>query len=205
MTTNNEEAEEAEAIREIIQSLQDARECWTPDTLVHYGPGRRNLAFWSDVSQQTVLPIISQIIELEHREKAPIKIHLNTDGGSLHAALALYDVMNMVSSEIIITATGMCASAGLILLAAGSKRYCTKNTQFFYHQPIMQSGPEVISTEQMRETASAYLYSQVTYDKIIKDTFGISDDVWSREFEGKISKYFSAEEALRFGLVDKII
>ena len=205
MSENTEEADEAEVVREIIQSIQDSRECWTPETLVHYGPARRNIAFWTDVTQVSVLPIISQIVELEHREKAPIKIHLNTDGGSLHAALALYDVMQMVESEIVVTATGMCASAGLILLAGGDKRYCTKNAQFFYHQPILQNGPEVISTEQMRETAGAYEVSQMTYDNIIKQRFNISESVWQSEFEGRISKYFSAEEALRFGMVDKIL
>ena len=202
---NTEGTDEAEVVRDIIQSIQDSRESWTPETLVHYGPARRNIAFWTDVSHISVLPIISQIIELEHREKAPIKIHLNTDGGSLHAALALYDVMRMVDSEIVITATGMCASAGLMLLAGGDKRYCTKNAQFFYHQPVLQSAPEVISTEQMRETAGAYEVSQTTYDNIIKERFNISEPVWQSEFQGRISKYFSAEEALGFGMVDGIL
>lgn len=203
--SSDEEIDESEFVKEIIQSIQDSRECWTPDTLVHYGPARRNLAFWGDVTQQSVLPIISQIVELEHRANEPIKIHLNTDGGSLTAALALYDVMRMVKSEIVITATGMCASAGLIILAGADKRYATKNAQFFYHQPIMQNGPDIISTEQMKEIASAYLYSQVRYDNLVRDRFSIPNSIWNREFEGKISKYFSSSEALQYGMIHKII
>jgi ATP-dependent Clp protease protease subunit len=202
MSDKNED--EAQIVRDIIQSIEDQNISWTPETLVHYGPSRRTISFWSDVTPQSVLPLISQIIELEHREKAPIKIHMNTSGGSLHDALALYDIMTTVESEIILTATGMCASAGLILLAGANKRFCTSNTTFFYHQPVLANGLEILSTEQMIETSSAYQLNQRTYDNIIKIRFNISEDIWAANFEGKISKYFTAQEALEFGMVDAI-
>lgn len=206
METNMSEKNEDEAqiVRDLIQSIEDQNVCWTPETLVHYGPARRTISFWSDVTPQSVLPVISQIVELEHREKAPIKIHMNTSGGSLHDALALYDIMNAVESEIILTATGICASAGLILLAGANKRFCTSNTTFFYHQPILTGGLEILSTEQMLETSSAYQLNQRTYDNIIKARFNIPEDVWATNFEGRISKYFTAQEALEFGMVDAI-
>lgn len=178
---------------------------WTPADIVHYGPTSRTIAIWSDITAQSVFPIISQLIQLEHQSHEPIKIHLCTDGGSLSAASALYDTMRMISSPIIITATGVCASAGLLLLLGGDKRYCTKNTQFFYHQPVMTGEVATISADMIKENTSEYLYQQIKYDSILRERTGISDDDWFSTFEGKISKYFDAEEAISYGFVDSVL
>ena len=205
MSEENDQEKAEEAIREILQSVQESNEVWPPDALLHYGPSRRNIAFWGDVTNESVLPTISQLIELEHRSKKPIRLHLNTDGGSLTAALALYDIMKMIDSEIYVTTTGMCASAGLIILAGGTKRFCTPHARFFYHQPVLHSGPEIISGEQMSQVSGAYQNSQITYDKILKEEFNISETTWNQEFKSKISKYFSADDALNYNVVDGII
>lgn len=196
---------DASMVKDIIEAIEEQKESWSPESLVHYGPARRTIAIWSEITNETVLPIISQIIELEHRSKDPIRIHLNTDGGSLSAALALYDTMRMVESKIVITATGMCASAGLLILAGGDKRFCTKNAQFFYHQPVMQFGGEVLSSPQMSEIRDAYSKNQTVYDRVLRDRFAISDEDWSQNFDGKIAKYFYPDEALSFGFVDEIL
>lgn len=199
-----EETEEESEVGALLQQLQ--KESWTPGDILHYGPERRTLAIWCDISSESVLPIISQLLELEHRSPGePIKVHLCTEGGSLSAALALFDTMRMITSPVIITATGVCASAGLLILAAGDRRYSTENTQFFYHQPIMPGEAPMISAEMVTETANAYIEQQVNYDKLIRERCEIDDGVWSAHFEGKVAKYFSPHEAATYGLIHRVI
>jgi len=191
-------------INELLEKLQT--ETWTPGEILHYGPESRTISIWSDITNESVLSIISQLLELEHREPGkPIRIHLCTEGGSLAAALALYDAIRMISSPTIITATGICASAGLLILVAGDKRFCTKNTQFFYHQPIMPGESAMTSSEMVTETANAYICQQTNYDKIIMTRCGLTNALWRRHFKGKTAKYFCAEEAVAYGLVHEAL
>ena len=180
-------------------------QCWTPSDICFYGSTRRALNLYTPIVSATVLPLISQLLELEHQAPGhPIRLHINTEGGSLTDALALYDTMRNITSPILTVATGVCSSAGLLILAGGDYRVATENTMFFYHEPVMTLG-EVTSMEDMMETTKAYSMSMETYVSLIKERINISEEVWKKEFEGKTKKYFNSEEALRYNFVKEIM
>ena len=179
-------------------------EAWTPGDILYYGPENRSVALYSGIGKESALVLVSQLLELENREVAPIKIHLNTEGGSLSDALAIYDCIRSISSPVIVVATGICASAGLIILSAGDLRLATQNCLFFYHQAIL--APESISSfEEIDSTHSAYKLCQERYDSILKSRSKMNKTLFKKEFQGRTSKYFTAEEAEEYKLIDGII
>ncbi len=188
-------------IEDIVQGV----ESWSPADILYFGPLRRAVSLYGPVTRETVFPLISQVLELEQRDPGkPIRLHINTEGGSLSDALALYDALRGVSGPIITVTTGMCASAGLLLLSAGDLRLATENTLFFYHEPILPL-EEIASRKQLTETAKAYDLCKLSYEKIIKERTGISEKLWAEDFEDETSKYFNVDQALKYNFIDEVI
>ena len=179
-------------------------EAWSPGDVLFYGPQARSLTCYGDINRQTSLVLSSQILELETRGTGPITIYLNTDGGVLADALAIYDTLRSIKSPVVTIATGVCASAGLLLLSAGDIRLSYPNTIFFYHQPIFP-GQEVHSTEQIQSTAKMYELAKAKYDGIIQRRCGMDAKLWNEEFFNRTTKYFTAQEAKTYNMVDGII
>lgn len=189
---------------EEIHYLPALAEVWTPGDVVYYGPASRTLCLYGEICRDSALVLISQILELENRETAPIKIHLNTDGGSLSDSLAIYDCIRSITSPVMIIATGTCASAGLLILSAGDVRLATENCLFFYHQAILP-GETITSKEQIESIGDAYELCQTRYDSILKSRSKMSKTLFNKEFQGKVSKYFTSSEAAKYKLVDGVI
>ena len=188
-----------------LQELMQGVESWSPADILYFGPLRRAVSLYGPVTRESVFPLISQILELEQRDPGkPIRLHLNTEGGSLSDALALYDALRGVTGPIITVATGMCASAGLLLLSAGDLRLATKNTLFFYHEPILPL-EEISSKKQLDETVKAYDLCKASYENIIKERTGMSNEVWNQEFDGETSKYFDVSKALQYNFIDDVV
>jgi len=180
-------------------------EIFTPGDILYYGPGSRVIPFFQEVTSETILPFISQLLELDSRSCGDIiTIHLNTPGGSLTDAFVAYDIIKTIKSPVVILCTGMIASAGLILLSAGDYRYASPNCMFFYHQPILPLDP-INSTEASLSASSAYKMTSDLYDEVIRKRSKITKGVWKKEFEGKTTKYFDTEEALKYKFIDEII
>lgn len=185
--------------------LQDSSESWHPSEHKYYGPSSRSLNFCSEVSSETITPLISQILHLEESDpESPITLFLNTEGGSLTDGLALYDVIRNVSCPIVIVATGLCASAGLIILSAADYAMATENTVFFYHQPIISQGP-INSVADMQSLNSHYDYCSTIADDIIKKKTKMRKSTWNKNFKDKTSFYFTTTEALDFNLINDVV
>jgi len=179
-------------------------EYWSPGDVPYFGPIDRAIALYGEISRESALVTISQLLELDRRENAPIELHLNTDGGALADALAIYDQIRFLDSPVVVIATGTCASAGLIILSAGDLRMATEHCLFFYHQAILPP-EEIACFEQIDSTHMAYQLCQNTYDNIIMKRSKMSKTMFKKEFKGKISKYFTAEEAQKYKLIDGIM
>jgi len=180
-------------------------EAWSPGDILYFGPSSRSIAVFGQIGTELVLPVISQILELDGRESSePIRIHVNTEGGSLSDGFAVYDAARSVKSPIVTIATGLCASAGLLILAAGDLRLATESTVFFYHQAILPSDG-FQSIAQLDATAEGYQIAQQSYDNVIMGRNKIKKTVWKKEFEGKTAKYFNAQQALEYGIINGII
>ena len=200
MSETNTKEQQAETLMQ-MQMAQS----WSPNDILYFGPLRRAVALYGPVVRETTFPLVSQVLELEQQQPGvPIRFHINTEGGSLSDALALYDALRGVSSPIITVTTGMCASAGLLLLSAGDLRLATPNAVFFYHEPILPL-EEINSLKNLNQTSEAYRMCKDTYESIIKTRTGITDKVWKKEFDGETSKYFNADQALKYNFIDDII
>ncbi len=147
--------------------------------------------------------ICAQILFLESENpKKEISFYINSPGGIVWSGLAIYDTMQYVSSKIMTICIGQAASAGSLLLTAGEKgmRFSLPNSRIMVHQPSGGYQGQVtdieIQTNEIKKTKSKLneIYSKHTGKKISEIS-----NIMERD------KYFSADEAIKFGLIDKVI
>jgi ATP-dependent Clp protease, protease subunit len=201
--------EQQEAIAQHIQAMMEAQNNDPPRPFSHselqfYGPDTRCLYFTSEINEATAAILISQIHALEYiSEEDPIKITVNTPGGEVHSALAIYDAIRNSPCIVYVEATGLCASGGLIILAAGDARLATENTVFFYHEAI--TGHEVNSVHEMRSKAGMYEVLQAKMEEIIKKQTKIKAALWRKYFAGSTSFFFDVVQAEEFGFIHSVV
>ncbi len=147
--------------------------------------------------------ICAQLLFLESENpKKEISFYINSPGGIVWSGLAIYDTMQYISPEIMTICIGQAASAGSLLLTAGSKdmRFSLPNSRIMVHQPSGGYQGQVtdieIHTNEIKKTKEKLnqIYAKHTGKKIKE-----IQDVMERD------KYFSAQEAIEFGLIDKIV
>jgi len=147
--------------------------------------------------------ICAQILFLESENpKKEISFYINSPGGIVWSGLAIYDTMQYVSSKIMTICIGQAASAGSLLLMAGEKdmRFSLPNSRIMVHQPSGGYQGQVtdieIQTNEIRKTKERLnlIYAKHTGNKLSEVS-----NIMERD------KYFSPEEAIKFGLIDKIV
>ena len=147
--------------------------------------------------------ICAQLLFLESENpKKEISFYINSPGGIVWSGLAMYDTMQYISSKIMTICIGQAASAGSLLLAAGEKgmRFALPNSRIMVHQPSGGYQGQVtdieIQTTEIIKTKKRLneIYSFHT-GKELKEV----EQIMERD------KYFSPEEAIKFGLIDKIV
>jgi len=147
--------------------------------------------------------VIAQLLFLEAEDPdKDIMLYINSPGGLVTAGLAIYDTMQYIKPDVCTICVGQAASMAAVLLAAGApgKRYALKHSRMMIHQPIGAFQGQATEVEiqareilRLRETLNEILAKHTGQDKekIRQDT--------ERDF------YMSAEEALTYGLIDKIL
>ena len=155
------------------------------------------------IDTQLATSVISQLLVLEsENSEAPITIYINSPGGSITDGLAIYDVMNKIKCPVITVCVGMAASMAAFLLSCGSrgKRYCLPNSTVMIHQPI---GGVQGQASEIKIVATRILN---LYDKLaeIMSKNSFIDKETMKEALDR-DNYLTPEEALKMGLVDKII
>ena len=147
--------------------------------------------------------ICAQLLFLESENpKKEISFYINSPGGIVWSGLAIYDTMQYVSSKIMTICVGQAASAGSLLLTAGEKnmRFSLPNSRIMVHQPSGGYQGQVtdieIQTNEIKKTKHRLneIYSKHTGKKLDEIS-----EIMERD------KYFSPEEAIIFGLIDKIV
>ncbi len=145
----------------------------------------------------------AQLLYLESADSSKdISIYLNTPGGSVYAGLGLYDTMQYINPDIATICTGMAASMGAVLLAAGTKgkRSALKHSRIMIHQPMggaqgQASDIEITAREILKLKKELYTiiaeHSENTYKKVEKDS---DRDYW-----------MTAEEAKKYGMIDEVL
>lgn len=146
--------------------------------------------------------IIAQMLflEAENPEK-DIMIYLNTPGGSIASGLAIYDCMHYVRCDVSTICFGMCASMGAVLLASGTKgkRFALPNSRIMLHQPMGGfTGQATDIAIQAKEIIRLKkLLTEIVSKHTGQDVATITDAT-DRDF------YMTADEALNYGVIDKI-
>lgn len=157
-----------------------------------------------EVNDTTASLVIAQLLYLEGQDPdRDINFYINSPGGSITAGMAIYDTMQYIKADVSTICVGLAASMGSFLLAAGAKgkRFALPNSEILIHQPLIgglqgQASDIKIHSDHLIRTREKlnHILSEVTgqsYEQICKDT--------DRDH------YMTAEEAMQYGLVDRVI
>lgn len=196
--------EEMATLGEAIQAISIG-DGWSSHTMTYYGSGTRSILVSGEITSHTADSICSQIRQLTLEDDLkPIYVYINTPGGSVVDALAIYDTLRNTKCQIATIVCGACYSAGLIILSAGSIRMAMPHSMFFYHQPILECG-EISSGESLQFVYEAWHWSQKKTNKILRDRTGIKKKLWKKEFKNRTAKSFSSKEALKWNFIDILL
>lgn len=146
--------------------------------------------------------IVAELLYLDSLNNEDISIYINSPGGSITAGMAIYDTMNFVKSDVSTICIGMAASMGAFLLSCGTKgkRYSLPNSEIMIHQPL--GGAQGQATE-IKIAAERILKSRDKLNKILSKNTGQDIEIISRDTER--DNFMESDEALIYGLIDKII
>ena len=155
-----------------------------------------------EVNDQTANLIIAQLLFLESENpNQDIYLYINSPGGSVSAGLGIYDTMQYISCDVSTICVGMAASMGAFLLAGGTKgkRLALPNAEIMIHQPL--GGTQGQATE-IEIAAKHILRTKEKLNTILANNTGKSYEEISMDTDR--DHWFSAKEALEYGLIDKI-
>ena len=161
------------------------------------------IIFLSDeVNDTTASLVVAQMLFLESQDPdKDIAFYINSPGGSVTAGMAIYDTMNFIKCDVSTICIGMAASMGAFLLSAGTKgkRYALPNSEIMIHQPL--GGARGQATD-IKIQADLILRTRDRLNRIFAANTGKSIEEIARDTER--DNYMTAEEALAYGLIDKI-
>ena len=148
--------------------------------------------------------VIAQLIALESLDPdRDITMYINSPGGSVTPMMAIYDTMQFVQPELQTVCIGQAASAAAVLLAAGTagKRLALPNARILLHQPATEGGYGQSSDLEIQ--AQEILRMRSSMEHIVALHTGRSEEQVRRDIER--DKFFTAEEAKEYGLVDEVL
>ncbi len=155
------------------------------------------------VTDTTASIVIAQLLYLEAQDPdKDIYLYINSPGGSVSAGLAIYDTMNYIKCDVSTICIGMAASMGAFLLSSGAKgkRFALPNAEVMIHQPL--GGVQGQATE-IKIAADHILKTRQKLNSILAEQTGNPIEVIERDTER--DNYMSAEDAMKYGLIDKVI
>ena len=156
-----------------------------------------------EINEHVASTVVAQLLFLEAEDPdKDICIYINSPGGSVSAGMAIYDTMKYIRPEISTICTGMAASMGAFLLSAGTKgkRYALPNAEIMIHQPL---GGAQGQAEDIRIHAEHILSIRSKLNSILAENTGRPLEEVARDTDR--DNYMSAEEAVKYGLIDRVI
>jgi len=155
------------------------------------------------VNDHTANLIVAQLLFLESENPdKDISLYINSPGGSVSAGMAIFDTMNFIKPQVSTLCTGMAASMGAFLLAAGAKgkRFSLPNSKVMIHQPL--GGTQGQATE-IEIAAREIIKTRERLNQMLADATG--QPLSRIELDTERDYYLTAEEAKAYGLVDDVI
>jgi ATP-dependent Clp protease protease subunit len=155
------------------------------------------------VTDQSANLIVAQLLFLESENPdKDISLYINSPGGSVSAGLAIYDTMQFIKPDVSTLCTGLAASMGAFLLAAGAKgkRYSLPNSRIMIHQPLGGAQGQASDIEiQAREI----LYLRERLNNILAEKTGRTVEQISKDTDR--DNFMSAADAAEYGMIDKVL
>ncbi len=155
------------------------------------------------VHDQMANLIVAQMLFLESENPdKDISLYINSPGGSVSAGLAIFDTMQFIKPDVSTLCTGMAASMGAFLLAAGAKgkRFSLPNSRIMIHQP---SGGSQGMASDIEIQAKEILYLRHRLNSIMAERTGQTVEQIAKDTDR--DRFMSAEEAVEYGLIDKML
>jgi len=155
------------------------------------------------VNDQMANLIVAQLLFLESENPdKDISLYINSPGGSVSAGLAIFDTMQFIKPDVSTLCTGMAASMGAFLLAAGAKgkRFSLPNSRIMIHQP---SGGSQGQASDIEIQAKEILYLRHRLNSILAERTGQTIDQIAKDTDR--DRFMSSEEAAEYGLIDKVL
>jgi ATP-dependent Clp protease protease subunit len=156
-----------------------------------------------EVNETTASLVVAQLLFLESEDSTKdISLYINSPGGSVTAGMAIYDTMQYIKCDVSTICIGMAASMGAFLLAGGAKgkRYALPNAEIMIHQPL--GGAQGQATE-IEIAAKHILKTKQKLNQMIADNCGKTVEEVANDTDR--DNWMSAEEAVAYGLIDKIV
>ena len=146
--------------------------------------------------------VVAELLYLDSINHDDISLYINSNGGSITSGMAIYDTMNYIKSDVSTICIGMCASMAAFLLSSGKKgkRYSLKNSEIMIHQPL--GGAKGQATE-IKIAAERILKIRDKMNKIMAEN--TNNDIEIIEKDTERDNFMSSEEALSYGIIDKIL
>ncbi|MBQ8321709.1 MAG: ATP-dependent Clp endopeptidase proteolytic subunit ClpP [Clostridia bacterium] len=162
------------------------------------------IIFLSDeVNDVTASLVVAQLLYLEAQDPdKDIYLYINSPGGSISSGMAIYDTMNYIKCDVCTICVGMAASMGAFLLSSGAKgkRFALPNAEVMIHQPL--GGMKGQATD-IKIHADHILRIRAKLNQLLSEQTGKPLKTIERDTER--DNFMTAEEALEYGLVDKVI
>ena len=192
----------------------DIRNQLIPMVIEQTGRGERSYDIYSrlledrvvfltgEINDQVADLIVAQLIFLEGKDSGKdISLYINSPGGSVSAGFAIYDTMNYIRCDVSTICVGMAASMGAFLLSSGAKgkRFALPNSKIMIHQPL---GGAQGQASDIAIQAEEILRTKKRLSEILAANTG--QDLAKIEFDTDRDFYMTADEAEKYGLVDKI-
>lgn len=164
----------------------------------------RKILLFGPIDEKTVYIFTVQMLYLMEDEESSIDIYINSPGGEVNSGLAIYDMIQACKSPINIYCIGMAASMGALILAGGKKghRFILPHSQVMIHEPLIPNGVGGSATS-IKSTADSILKTRELLNGILAKHSGKSMEDINKATNH--DNYMTAQEAVNFGLCDKVI
>lgn len=157
------------------------------------------------VNDATASLVVAQLLYLEGQDtEKDISLYINSPGGSITSGMAIYDTMQYISCDVSTICIGMAASMGAFLLSAGAKgkRLALPNSEIMIHQPLISGGLSGQCTD-IKIHSEHLVRTREKMNRILAENTGRPFEEIERDTER--DNFMSAEEAMQYGLIDRVI
>ena len=158
------------------------------------------------IDSHLVSSVIAQMLFLEKKDPdKDITIYINTPGGEVYSGMAIYDTMQLIKCDVCVIAVGLAASMWSVFLVWGTKgkRYALPHSKIMIHQPLISWGGITGQTTDIQIEAEEMVKVKNMFIDLFAKHTGQKTEKIAQDMER--NKWMTAEEALKYGIIDKVI